>query len=110
VDRSKDADHFPWTAGMLLGPAAKYKILGHLGDGTFGRALKCEEVESGEIVAIKIIRAVPRYTESARIEAEILNDLKRKGGCERNIVDLKEYFTHYSNGAENMCLVFEPLG
>jgi dual-specificity kinase len=61
-------------------------------------------------VAIQVIRAVARYTESARIEADILNDLKRKGGCQSNIVDLKEYFTHFSNGVENMCLVFEPLG
>ena len=41
IDRSKDADHFIWTKGMVLGDDGRYKVVGHLGDGTFGRALKC---------------------------------------------------------------------
>jgi len=47
VDRSKDADHFVWQPSMILqdNPTdSKYKIVGHLGDGTFGRALKCVEL------------------------------------------------------------------
>lgn len=110
VDRSGDADHFIWTKGMLLGKDGAYRVDCHMGDGTFGRALKCTEIETGQIVAVKVIRAVKRYTESARIEADILNDLKRQGGCDLNIVELKEYFMHEVGGTQNMCLVFEPLG
>jgi len=59
---------------------------------------------------VKVIRAVKRYTESAKIEAEILNDLKRKGGDLNYIVDLKDWFVHKNLEIENTCLVFEPLG
>ena len=70
----------------------------HLGDGTFGRALKCKELleyehkneslpqiltsqsnvaskQDQSMFAIKVVRAVPRYTESAKFEAQILKDL-----------------------------------
>ena len=62
--------------------ANKYKIIGHLGDGTFGRALKCvlvnkenESEEEGQVYAVKVVRAVQRYTESAKFEAQIMDDL-----------------------------------
>ena len=97
VDRSKDADHFEYTIGQLLGEKKKYRVTGHLGDGTFGRALQCEDIEQNKIVAVKVVRAVERYTHSAKIEASILNDIKNKGGCSQNIVDLQEMFTHESN-------------
>jgi len=43
---------------------------------------------------VKVVRAVQRYTESAKIEADILQDLRRQGGCQRGIVNLKEFFMH----------------
>jgi dual-specificity kinase len=55
--------------------------LGHLGDGTFGRALKCEDMVNKNVVAVKVVRAVERYTDSAKIEAKILCDIKKEGGC-----------------------------
>ena len=109
-------------------------MLDHLGDGTFGRALKCAELTpslnlpTGEhqlpaasidtadkpTWAVKVIRAVPRYAESAKFEAQILMDLHSKGGCAQGIVYLKETFTNKSRqsygSVSNMCLVFEPLG
>jgi hypothetical protein len=51
---------------MTLGPDDKYQVLDHLGDGTFGRALRCTEKKT---TAVKVIRAVPRYANSAKIEA-----------------------------------------
>jgi dual-specificity kinase len=61
---------------MSLGVENRYEVLGHLGDGTFGRALKCKDNKTSEVVAVKIVRAVDRYAESAKIEANILKDLK----------------------------------
>jgi len=43
-----------------------------------------------ENVAVKVVRAVSRYTDSAKIEAKILYDIKNKGGCDKNIVELKD--------------------
>mmetsp|Transcript_28296 Transcript_28296/g.35006 ORF Transcript_28296/g.35006 Transcript_28296/m.35006 type:complete len:91 (-) Transcript_28296:1372-1644(-) len=81
----------------LLGPdtaeksSSRYLVVDHLGDGTFGRALKCRELpvllssegllpitspESQATYAVKVVRAVPRYTDSAKFEAQILKDLQ----------------------------------
>lgn len=97
---------------MLLGRDQQYRVVGHFGDGTFGRALKCVDTVTNSIFAVKMIRSVQRYTESAKVEAFILRELKAKGGCNHNIVNLESQFTHESkNGKQqNLCLVMEPLG
>lgn len=92
IDRSKDADHFEWRMNMWLygkignqqkGESSRqYQVIGHLGDGTFGRALKVFDPTDKKDYAVKVIRAVERYTDSARIEIDILNDMKKQGGCE----------------------------
>ena len=70
----------------------RYKIIGHLGDGTFGRALKCVQLNQMEtykeesVYAVKVVRAVQRYTESAKFEAQIMDDLQKQGGKNRGIV------------------------
>ena len=62
-------------------------------------------------MAIKVVRAVERYAHSAKIESNILTDIKNKGGCQNYIVELQDYFIHTSpNKVQNTCLVFEPLG
>ena len=52
-----------------------------------------------------------RYNESAMIEADILNDIKNKGGAENGIVYLHELikFKEPKDG-EHICLAFETLG
>ena len=83
--------------------------------------MKCINLKTGKDYAIKviflnfkilqIIRAVKRYNESAEIEAKILEDIKLKGGCDKGIVDLHEYFKFTDKeGEEHFCLVFETLG
>lgn len=57
-----------------------------------------------------MIRAVKRYNESAKIEADILLDLATKGGAEHGIVLMKEYFFFKGKEGEHMSLVFETLG
>ena len=56
--RAMDAGHYEYTIGNMLGD---YQIVSHLGDGTFGRTLKCQNVKSQNYYAVKIIRSVPRY-------------------------------------------------
>ena len=51
-----------------------------------------------------------RYNESAKIEADILADLNRKGASSESIVHMKEYFYHNDSEGDHMCLVFETLG
>lgn len=57
------------------------------------------------------MRAVERYSRSAKIEADILKEIKKRGGCSQFIVDLLDEFMHESSlQVQNKCLVFEPLG
>ena len=65
-----------------------------LGDGTFGRTLKCLNLKDNSYYAVKIIRAVRRYNSSAKIELKILNDVRSKGGNHHNLVLLNESFMH----------------
>ena len=81
-----------------------------MGDGTFGRALKCLNIIENKYYAVKIIRSVKRYNESAKIEANILLDIMKKGGSQAGVVLLKEYFIHTDKEGEHVCLVFETLG
>lgn len=55
----------------------------------------------------KIIKPVPKYIESARIEKEILKNINRRDEKdEEGIVRYKHSFFH----AGHFCLVFNPLG
>lgn len=80
-----------------------------LGDGTFGRVLLASDrSEDGQRVAIKVIRDIKRYIENAKIEADILSDIRKKdreGKLSRSAVmwDQFPYQRHY-------CLVFPAYG
>ena len=55
------------------------EMVQEVGVGTFGRVLECiDRKGSGRHVAIKMVRSIKKYTESARIEAEILQDVCRQ--------------------------------
>ncbi len=53
-DRSRDAGHFEWSKGEMLGE--KYKVMKFLGDGTFGRALECLNIDDRRYYAVKVSR------------------------------------------------------
>lgn len=50
-----------------------YRIEKFLADGTFGRVMMASK--DGQQFAIKVIRPVPRYVQSAKIEAEFLEEI-----------------------------------
>lgn len=77
-----------------------------MGDGTFGRVLEVED-QDGSFKALKVIRAVKRYVDSAKIEVDVLRRLNKADPTHQsNIVRL---FDDFPLG-ENYCLVFEKLG
>lgn len=45
--------------------------------GTFGQVLECWDRESKEMVAIKIVRSVKKYSDAAMIEIDVLQKLSR---------------------------------
>ncbi|KAL8434559.1 hypothetical protein Efla_000075 [Eimeria flavescens] len=98
--------HFSWEPGMWLND--RYRVLAKLGDGTFGRVLKCADVRQQTLVAIKVVRDVARYTSAAHIEADILREVNRKDRRrDSHCVSLLDAFMHHQR---HMCLVFECLG
>lgn len=98
--------HFSWHKGMVL--HSRYEMVRLLGDGTFGRVLLAQDRREDRQVAIKVIRDIKRYMESARIEADILKDICRADpqGASRCAV-MYDTFVH---DQRHLCLVFEPLG
>jgi serine/threonine protein kinase len=112
-----DKGHFDGMEGSLIGD---YRILREVGQGTFGRVVECLDTRQrysrtgvrdrrphNGIVAIKVIRNVKRYHDSALIEADIVRSVNRRGG--RGITHcaiLYDTFTYHGH----FCMVFESLG
>ncbi len=54
------------------------RIIGLIGQGTYGKVVKCFDVFTSRFVAIKVIRAIQKYRVSAKNEIEILSLLQVK--------------------------------
>ena len=72
--------------------------------------VECIEQATQNAYACKIIRAVDRYTESAKIEAQILTDIREKRGDQRGIVYMHDHFKERKSDGQHFCLVFEKCG
>lgn len=88
----------------------RYTVVKQLGIGTFGKVLQCDDSKHGDCVAIKVIRKIEKYVESAEIESRILGTIyeqqKSKDKSTHLCVKLYSHFKldgHYF-------MVFETLG
>lgn len=124
--------HYKGKEGDVI--AERYRIKREVGVGTFGRVLECldlkrrrrdsqqnyghhrrrqernsyaDDTHNDAAVAIKVVRNVKRYYESALIEADILEDVNRRGG--RGISHCAVMYDAFSF-AGHYCMVFEKLG
>lgn len=61
--------------------AARFKVMAKLGEGTFGRVLECWDRGRGKYVAIKAVRAVPKYRDAAMGEIRVLSALTAAGAA-----------------------------
>jgi len=79
--------HFNYRAGESVGDELdssqpdrrRYKLIDKLGQGTFGLVLLAWDRIENCFVAVKIVRAIKKYTESALTEIEILTKIQRSG-------------------------------
>eukprot|EP00934_Nitzschia_sp_Nitz4_P008751 Nitzschia sp. Nitz4//scaffold112_size70979//37025//38968//NITZ4_005903-RA/size70979-augustus-gene-0.84-mRNA-1//1//CDS//3329533268//8741//frame0 len=111
--------HFQGGEGTVIDD--RYRVEREVGLGTFGKVLECIDLKrsrdrsrSGRsseryerVVAIKVVRNVKRYHESAVIEADILEDVNRRGG--RGISHCAIMYDAFSFKG-HYCMVFEKLG
>ncbi|KAG0343358.1 dual specificity protein kinase kns1 [Podila humilis] len=78
-----------------------------LGQGTFGKVVECYDRDTGERVAIKIIRAVQKYRDASKTEIRVLATMKAYDPENSyKCLHLKEWFDHKNH----VCMVFELLG
>jgi serine/threonine protein kinase len=76
-----------------------------LGKGTFGKVLKCKDTKYNDSVALKVIRKIDRYIDSAKIEADILKDVfDRQTDMHANYC-VKMFSSFYHKGM-HLCYVF----
>ncbi|KAF7321697.1 Protein kinase [Mycena kentingensis (nom. inval.)] len=85
----------------------KYLILDILGQGTFGQVVKCQNMKTHEIVAVKVVKNKPAYFNQSMMEVTILEMLNKNSdpNDEHHILRLRDSFIHRSH----LCLVFELL-
>lgn len=84
----------------------RYKIVEFLGKGTFGQVVKCLNTETGDYVAVKVIKNHPSYYNQGLVEARTLKELINTFDPDSyNIVHFYESFIFRNH----LCIVFELL-
>ncbi len=85
----------------------KYLVIDILGYGTFGQVVKCQNLDTHEIVAVKVVKSIPMYFNKLFAEASILEYLNQRvdPNDEHHIMRLKDKFVHKGH----ICLVLELL-
>ncbi|KAL4062856.1 kinase-like domain-containing protein [Scleroderma citrinum] len=85
----------------------RYRTVRLLGQGTFGKVVEAVDMHTQTRVAIKIIRAIPKYRDASRIEIRVLQRLKEKDPANvHKCIHLLHSFDHRNH----ICLVSELLG
>ncbi|KAK3129426.1 hypothetical protein QOZ80_6BG0479300 [Eleusine coracana subsp. coracana] len=103
--REDDKDgHYVFAVGENL--TSRYKIYRKIGKGTFGQVLECWDRENKEIVAIKVVCAVKKYSDAAMIEIDVLQKLTRNDAAGKHCVQIRNWFDYRSH----ICIVCEKLG
>ncbi|PAV18773.1 kinase [Pyrrhoderma noxium] len=104
---NEDYDYILYVNDCLGSDQNKYLILDVLGQGTFGQVVKCQNMKTHEIVAVKVVKNKPAYFNQSMMEVTILELLN--GQCdphdEHHILRLRDSFIHKNH----LCLVFELL-
>ncbi|AMD22492.1 HHL278Cp [Eremothecium sinecaudum] len=85
----------------------KYLVLDILGQGTFGQVVKCQNMLTKEIVAVKVVKSKPEYLNQSIMEAKILELLNKRIDPlnKHHFLRLHDSFVHKNH----LCLVFELL-
>lgn len=103
-----DSDYILYVNDILgTDEQRRYLVLDILGQGTFGQVVKCQNMITKEIVAVKVIKNKPAYLNQSMMEVSILDHLNTHVDKldEHNLLRLKDKFIH----KEHLCLVFELL-
>ncbi|CCO27079.1 dual-specificity tyrosine-(Y)-phosphorylation regulated kinase [Rhizoctonia solani AG-1 IB] len=92
------------TSTIGSGPTMAANVLGQ---GTFGQVVKCQNIKTHEIVAVKVVKNKPAYFNQSMMEVTILELLNTTWdpNDEHHILRMRDQFIHKNH----LCLVFELL-
>ncbi|KAL0219755.1 hypothetical protein P9112_005408 [Eukaryota sp. TZLM1-RC] len=99
-----DEGYFIVRPGQSL--TERYTVIQKLGQGTFGTVLECYDKQRRYNVAIKVVRAIERYTEAAIYEKCFLRDLYAHKSYHFHTITLLGWFVYEGH----VCLSFEKGG
>lgn len=108
---NEDSDYILYVNDILgseeAGHKNRYLILDVLGQGTFGQVVKCQNLKTGEVVAVKVIKNKTAYFNQSMMEVSVLDLLNSKydKNDEHHLLRLKDTFIH----RQHLCLAFELL-
>jgi len=100
--------HLSYKLGDIIeNEQHRYKILATLGEGTFGKVVKVKELNTDQVLALKIIKNVDKYREAAKLEVNVLEKLQEKDPQGKYLcAKMTRWFNYWGH----MCLIFELLG
>uniref|UniRef100_A0AAY4D9J5 dual-specificity kinase n=1 Tax=Denticeps clupeoides TaxID=299321 RepID=A0AAY4D9J5_9TELE len=103
--RDDEEGHLICRSGDVL--QERYEIVSTLGEGTFGRVMRCiDHRRGGAHVALKIIKNVEKYKEAARLEINVLEKINEKDPENKHLcVQMFDWFDYHGH----MCISFELL-
>ncbi|CAG8762364.1 29359_t:CDS:2, partial [Racocetra persica] len=105
---NEDSDYILYVNDVLGSEEGqKYLILDVLGQGTFGQVVKCQNLKTKDIVAVKVVKNKPAYFNQSMMEVTILELLNQTWDSQdqHHILRLLDTFIH----RRHLCLVFELL-
>ncbi|XP_045136695.1 probable serine/threonine-protein kinase dyrk2 isoform X2 [Portunus trituberculatus] len=97
--------HLIYRSGDVL--QDRYKIISTLGEGTFGKVVKCRDLQNDRFLALKIIKNVEKYREAAKLEINVLEKLAEKDPYNKHLcVRMLSWFDYHGH----VCIAFDMLG
>ncbi|PWA02689.1 hypothetical protein BB558_001176 [Smittium angustum] len=105
---NENSDYILYVNDIIGEPEGnQYLIIDALGSGTFGQVVKSQNIKTGELVAIKVVKNKTAYFQQSMMEVHILTELKNTWDPDNkhHFLRLKEHFIFRNH----LCFVNELL-
>lgn len=104
--------YHPVTVGEIF-KDGRYEVIRKLGWGHFSTVWLSRDNETGQHVALKVVRSASHYTETALDEIKLLQRIVAANPThpgKAHVVQLLDSFEHKGPNGLHVCMVFEVLG
>ncbi|KAL7269012.1 serine/threonine protein kinase, CMGC [Rhizina undulata] len=104
--------YHPVTVGEIF-KNGRYEVIRKLGWGHFSTVWLSKDNQTGQHVALKVVRSAAHYTETALDEIKLLQRIVAANPThpgKAHVVSLLDSFEHKGPNGMHVCMVFEVLG